>query len=56
MNTTTYICPNCGHEFKRGEYSYNYDFDILEFDCPDCGWDGDSSEVDTDDDEEDDDE
>ena len=51
MNTTTYICPNCGHEFQQGEYNYNYDYGSLWFDCPDCGWDGwggDISEVDTD--------
>ena len=53
MNTTTYICPDCGHEFQQGEYDYNYDFGNLEFECPDCGWCGTDSQVETDDDEDD---
>ena len=34
----TYICPNCGHVFKQGEYNYNYDTGNTDFVCPefDC--------------------
>lgn len=45
---TTYICPDCGHEFQQGEYDYNYDYANLEFECPHCGWEGTDSNVDTD--------
>lgn len=44
MNTT-YICPDCGHEFQQGEFEYNYNFGNLEFNCPDCGWCGTDSTV-----------
>jgi predicted RNA-binding Zn-ribbon protein involved in translation (DUF1610 family) len=44
-----YICPDCGHEFQQGEYGYDYNYDVLEFDCPDCGWYGTDSKVKTDD-------
>ena len=36
----TYICPKCSHVFKRGEYNYNYDTAHLEFECPECDWEG----------------
>lgn len=36
----TYICPKCGHVFKQGEYNYNYDTAHLEFECPECDWQG----------------
>ena len=49
---TTYICPNCGHEFKQGEYDYDYDYGVLRFECPDCEWYGTDSTVETDEDEE----
>ena len=49
---TLYICPDCGHEFQQGEYDYDYDYGVLEFDCPDCGWYGTDSTVETDNDEE----
>ena len=45
--THLYLCPNCGHEFEQGEYGYDYDFNVLEFDCPDCGWWGTDSKVKT---------
>lgn len=45
---TTYICPDCGHEFQQGEYNYNYDYANLEFECPNCGWEGTDSDVETD--------
>jgi DNA-directed RNA polymerase subunit RPC12/RpoP len=51
---TIYICPDCGHEFQQGEYGYDYDYNVLEFECPHCGWYGTDSTVETDDDEDDD--
>ena len=36
----TYICPKCSHVFKQGEYNYNYDTAHLEFECPECDWEG----------------
>lgn len=36
----TYICPNCGHVFKQGEYNYNYDTGNTDFVCPECDWQG----------------
>ena len=35
-----YICPNCGHVFEQGEYDFNYDSALLDFVCPECGWEG----------------
>lgn len=46
---TNYICPDCGHEFEQGEYDYNYDYNVLEFDCPFCGWSGNDNTVEIDD-------
>lgn len=46
---TKYICPDCGHEFEQGEYGYNYDYNVLEFDCPFCGWSGNDNTVEIDD-------
>lgn len=40
-----YICPNCGHVFKQGEYNYNYDTALLDFVCPDCDWEGNENGV-----------
>jgi uncharacterized Zn ribbon protein len=40
MEAIKYICPNCGHEFEQGEYNFNYDTSLLDFECPDCGWSG----------------
>ena len=40
-----YICPNCGHVFKQGEYNYNYDTALLDFVCPDCDWEGNEKQV-----------
>ena len=45
MNTT-YICPDCGHEFQQGEFDYNYDSGNLDFYCPECGWSGTDISVD----------
>lgn len=47
-----YICPNCGHVFKQGEYNYNYDTALLDFVCPDCDWEGNEKEVEWNTDEE----
>lgn len=44
---TNYICPDCGHEFIQGEFDYNYDYATLDFECPDCGWTGTDSTVET---------
>ena len=43
-----YVCPECGHEFVQGEYNYNYDTALLDFECPECGWNGTDNVVDTD--------
>ena len=40
-----YVCPNCGHVFKQGEYNYNYDTALLDFVCPDCDWEGNENGV-----------
>ena len=40
-----YICPHCGHEFEQGEYDYNYDTALLDFVCPECGWEGNETQV-----------
>lgn len=40
MEEKIYICPNCGHKFEQGEYEYNYDSGMLDFNCPDCDWSG----------------
>ena len=42
---STYVCPCCGHVFKQGEYAYNYDTALLDFVCPDCDWEGNETEV-----------
>ena len=39
------LCPECGHEFAQGEYNYNYDTGMLDFECPDCGWEGNETET-----------
>lgn len=45
MEEKTYICPNCGHKFVQGEYEYNYDSGMLDFNCPDCDWSGNENDV-----------
>lgn len=40
-----YICPNCGHVFKQGEYDYNYETALLDFVCPECDWEGNEKDV-----------
>lgn len=40
MEKNIYICPNCGHKFEQGEYEYNYNSGMLDFNCPDCDWSG----------------
>ena len=43
-----YFCPECGHEFVQGEYNYNYDTALLDFECPFCDWSGTDNNVHTD--------
>lgn len=42
-----YICPVCEHEFEQGEFDYDYDFNVLNFECPFCGWVGTDENVET---------
>ena len=37
-NGILYMCPQCGHTFKQGEWNYDYDTALLDFECQDCGW------------------
>jgi outer membrane protein assembly factor BamD (BamD/ComL family) len=37
---TKYYCPICGHEFEQGEYDYNYDYNVMDYECTLCGWHG----------------
>ena len=46
-----YVCPNCGHVFKQGEWDYNYETALLDFKCPDCDWEGNENEVETEEEE-----
>lgn len=34
------FCPHCGHQFVQGEGNYNYDTALIDYTCPDCGWEG----------------
>jgi predicted RNA-binding Zn-ribbon protein involved in translation (DUF1610 family) len=45
MEKTIYICPECGHEFEQGEYNYNYYTGLLDFECPECDWEGTEKEI-----------
>lgn len=40
-----YICPSCGMEFSQGDYNYDYDSGLLDFECDTCGWCGTDKEV-----------
>lgn len=46
MAKIIYICPECGHKFVQGEWNYNEDTAMLDFECPECGWYGDETSVD----------
>lgn len=50
-DTSTYYCPECGHNFEQGEWDYNYDTANLDFECPCCGWYGTHNDVINEDDE-----
>lgn len=41
-----YYCPNCGEQFEHGDWNYNYDTALLDFECPICGWCGNEKEID----------
>lgn len=38
-------CPDCGHEFKQGESEYNYGTGNTDYECPECGWCGNHTQV-----------
>lgn len=44
-DSDAYICPNCGHVFKQGEWDFNYDSALLDFVCPECDWEGNENEL-----------
>ena len=44
-DTPTYVCPNCGEHFVQGDWNYNYDTGLLDFECPFCPWSGTENEV-----------
>ena len=39
------VCPHCGHVFVQGEWNFNYDTALLDFECPECGWEGNATQV-----------
>ena len=41
-----YFCPICGEPFEQGDWNYNYDTALLDFECCICGWGGTEKEVD----------
>ena len=41
-----YYCPICGEPFEQGDWNYNYDTALLDFECCICGWGGTEKEVD----------
>jgi predicted RNA-binding Zn-ribbon protein involved in translation (DUF1610 family) len=44
-DTPTYVCPNCGETLVQGDWNYNYDTGLLDFECPICLWSGTENEV-----------
>ena len=40
-----YECPKCGHVFERNEYYYDPRTDLNEFECSECGWEGDEIDL-----------
>lgn len=40
MDITRTFCPECGHKFEQGEYGYVYESGLLDYNCPDCEWEG----------------
>lgn len=47
----TYICPSCGTEFTQGDWNYNYDSGLLDFECDCCGWTGTENQLNEEDEE-----
>jgi hypothetical protein len=45
-NAPKYYCPICGEQFEQGDWNYNYDTALLDFECSICGWGGNENEVD----------
>lgn len=45
VSNLIYICPECEHVFIQGEWDYNYDTALLDFQCPECGWEGNEKAV-----------
>lgn len=45
MENLMYICPECGRVFTQGDWNYNYDTALLDFECPDCDWSGTENDV-----------
>lgn len=45
-NAPKYYCPICGEQFEQGDWNYNYDTALLDFECSMCGWCGNENEVD----------
>lgn len=43
--STKYYCPECGLEFRQGDWNYNYETANLDFKCPCCGWTGTDNNV-----------
>lgn len=46
-----YICPSCCTEFTQGDWNYNYDSGLLDFECDCCGWTGTENQVNKEDEE-----
>ena len=44
-DTPHYICPKCGEPFEQGDWNYNYDTALLDFECAMCGWCGTENDV-----------
>lgn len=53
MNEEKYFCPHCGHQFEQGESNYNYDTALLDFECNECGWEGNETQLEREDEDED---
>ena len=44
-DTLKYYCPICGEPFEQGDWNYNYDTALLDFECSICDWSGTEKEV-----------
>lgn len=45
MSTYMGICPKCGHPFVQGEGNYNYETALIDYECPECGWEGNENSI-----------